>query len=581
VASLEKQYQDLKTRAAALDMLLPAVKAPPAPDNASLADLVRAFQQNQWHNNFDTLLLAIDQGFGPHVVRAHLALAAGEADRARRLAVTIRRWLRRTARYLDQRTAMMLAWRMGSDEMVARQQALARLLQGSDFSVQGRSEVQALMDKARTLLFKDRSLDAFQNAYSALQRAETAALEWQSKQVVEDIRAGIAAVMAKTSTDKIEKAIAGLTPGDGPEGRQQNLLTILDLWQERVESCEEPERRDRMVKQMASLRSLARSNDKAALSAGFKALFNQWSAYQDVEINRFKQSVLEPLCARLTASLRDQLHTSNASLLLLQPHLRTQNAEQALDRVRLQLQGIPQDAACLETAIDLHKTTNDVNAQLFTTMIRVSGGSPEARFAAAEHAQVAEAVALARRLMTEPRPLAVNLRTAEDELFVNRQVSLEIDNLHPDWGPGVRMEIDFGDGTPLLAMNAEQIRQEAVVTHRYTSPMRAAVAVTAKLGGHATSHQPVGDVIGEGRHSLSIMPSPISAAQAMAGLFLNLRFFLAVVIGFLVQTWRFYGQPCFGGQGKDYVEAFTIGFSVNFGVKGLASLLSATGGIGF
>jgi hypothetical protein len=211
---------------------------------------------------------------------------------------------------------------------------------------------------------------------------------------------------------------------------------------------------------------------------------------------------------------------------------------------------MPQDAACLETAIDLHKTTNDVNAQLFTTVIRISGGSPEARLAAAEHAQVAEAVELARRLMTDPRPLAVNLRTAEDELFVRRRVALEIDNLHPDWGPGVRMEIDFGDGTPLLTKNAEQIRQKAVVTHRYISPMRAVVSVTAKLGGHATSRQPVGDVIGEGRHALSIMPSPISAAQAMAGLFLNLRFFLAVVIGFLVQTWRFYGQPCFGGRAK-------------------------------
>ncbi|MGD8837543.1 MAG: hypothetical protein PVJ19_21560 [Desulfobacteraceae bacterium] len=279
VASLEKQYQDLKTRAAALDMLLPAVKAPSALDDAGLADLVRAFQQSQWHNNFDTLLLAIDQGFGPHVVRAHLALAAGEADRARRLAVTIRRWLRRTAHFLDQRATMMVAWRMWSDEMVARQQALARLLQHPDFPEKGRIEVHALMDKARTALSKDRSLQDFQNAYSALQRAETAALEWQSKQIVGDIRAGVAAVMAKTSTDKIEKAIAGLTPGDGPEERQQNILAILDLWQERVDACDAPERRDRMVKQVASLRSLARGNDKAALSAGFKALFDQWSAY--------------------------------------------------------------------------------------------------------------------------------------------------------------------------------------------------------------------------------------------------------------------------------------------------------------
>jgi hypothetical protein len=121
-------------------------------------------------------------------------------------------------------------------------------------------------------------------------------------------------------------------------------------------------------------------------------------------LDRLLQQVLGPLCARLTASLYDQLNTSSEALLLLQLHLRTQDAEQALDRVSLQLQSMPQDAECLQTAIDLHKTVNDVNAQLFTTIIRISGGSPEARLAAAEHAEDAQAMAGLLRFIVSSKP---------------------------------------------------------------------------------------------------------------------------------------------------------------------------------
>jgi len=63
----------------------------------------------------------------------------------------------------------------------------------------------------------------------------------------------------------------------------------------------------------------------------------------------------------------------------------------------------------------------------------------------------------------------------------------------------------------------------------------------------------------------------------MSGMFLNLRFFLAIFVGLLIQGWRFYGEQSFGTKGKDYIEAFAIGFGINAGMEGLASILADTG----
>ena len=87
----------------------------------------------------------------------------------------------------------------------------------------------------------------------------------------------------------------------------------------------------------------------------------------------------------------------------------------------------------------------------------------------------------------------------------------------------------------------------------------------------------MGEILGEGKVELEILPSPISAARALAGYFLNLRFFIALTIGLLVQGWRFYAERPFGAQGKDYLEAFALGLGIDAGVRGLTDLLTKIG----
>jgi hypothetical protein len=82
-----------------------------------------------------------------------------------------------------------------------------------------------------------------------------------------------------------------------------------------------------------------------------------------------------------------------------------------------------------------------------------------------------------------------------------------------------------------------------------------------------------GELLGEGATTLDIGPDPISNARRLAGLFFNLRFALALVVGLLIQGWRLYGERPFGAQRRDYLEAFAVGFAAHAGVDGLAAAL--------
>jgi len=293
------------------------------------------------------------------------------------------------------------------------------------------------------------------------------------------VRTAMQAAMKKTGISKIETAIKAFSSDDIHEVRAKKVLNVLEQWRERVSSCEDTELRKRLLEKVASLKQYADRNDPAGMSPGLKELFQQWNAYQDVQINKAKEAVMGPYCKRFALNLRDQLKASGEALALLQPHPMTTGIEEELDRVRLRLQNIPRGAGCLEYITDLYKRLLDVGARLFTTIINIGDVPADGRLAAARDSGVETAITLANRLMTEPRPLYVTLRTPEDELYVGRKIILEIGNLHDAWGPGVKVLIDFGDGTPLLVENAEDIRQKTALTHRYRSPQRVVIRVLA------------------------------------------------------------------------------------------------------
>jgi len=171
----------------------------------------------------------------------------------------------------------------------------------------------------------------------------------------------------------------------------------------------------------------------------------------------------------------------------------------------------------------------------------------------------------------------VAVRNGTNELYADRQVALEVNNLHPGWGPGVTLAIDFGDGSPLAYTSADLLRQDPLLVHQYERPKRFTVRVIATEHSQAGSTELGGDVLGLGEANVGIALSPVSAAREFADTFLNLRFFLAMAIGLVVQSWRFYAQQPFGAQSRDYAEALAWGVGIDAGVRGLAEFLTKIG----
>ena len=113
--------------------------------------------------------------------------------------------------------------------------------------------------------------------------------------------------------------------------------------------------------------------------------------------------------------------------------------------------------------------------------------------------------------------------------------------------------------------------------HRYKRSERVTVQIVAAEHFSAGSLRPEGETLGEGKAEVVIQPSPISLTRRLADHFLNLRFFIALVLGLLVQAWRFYGERPFGAHTKDYIEAFAWGIGIDAGTRGLVDFLGKIG----
>ena len=61
--------------------------------------------------------------------------------------------------------------------------------------------------------------------------------------------------------------------------------------------------------------------------------------------------------------------------------------------------------------------------------------------------------------MTEPRDLQLAAQTSEDDKVVSQPILFTLANLDPNWGSGVDVTIDWGDGSPPLRSDAEKLRQ--------------------------------------------------------------------------------------------------------------------------
>jgi hypothetical protein len=157
-------------------------------------------------------------------------------------------------------------------------------------------------------------------------------------------------------------------------------------------------------------------------------------------------------------------------------------------------------------------------------------------------------------------------------------VEFNVGNLGPDWGPGVTINRDFGDGEQQV-LNAEALRKTKALRHAYQDAKTKTILVTATEfsdpGAPALAKKP----LGVGKLQIGVSPSPVSLARQLADLLFNMRFALALLIASVLYIWRYFTQKTiFGSDLFDYAQAFALGFAVSLAVDSLpqqvAQLLS-------
>jgi hypothetical protein len=405
-------------------------------DEGDLVPLLQAVQLGQWRQRVVPLLATIEQSLGPQVERARLALTAGEEERARRLAQLVTLWLQRAARQLDKETELLLTWRTFAGEMLARDALLERSRNDPELPEAARQRLGGSLDAARRLL-RPTTLEGFRDAARELQEAEKELLRRRSEQLIERVRDAIAAVDERTSLERIEAALDQFSTDEPKQDRVTRMLGVLQLWRERVASVEEAERQ-RFLERITGLEELLEADDLQASGPAFKELLDAWTRYQQAQTEQAMASVIVPYCRQQLPAMRSQQLGTMEALALLQPRSDLEGLDEALDRISVELEKGFSESACLDRLVDLSGELMEIGNRLFGTFLLVADISREQRLASAEYSGVVEAVTLARRLMQEPRPLRLELRTPPAEIHVDRTVVLEAGDLDPAWGSGLR-----------------------------------------------------------------------------------------------------------------------------------------------
>lgn len=572
--SLERRWNDLLKRLDEVEQLLIKEDVVTSVSTRPIAAAVAELDARQIKQFIVPVTLAIRDGFAMQVERAKLAYTAGQGDRARRLATQVELWLQRAAVLLEERVNLVLSWRAILSSVMAVENLVRSGLNDPVFPDQARLKMSEKLDQAVAIIKQRPTYEGFRDAHLLLQETLTDMLATRSNHLIDDYQAAANQIKAETSLAHIEQVFANASKDDPPKVKQKTALKVLRLWDSVAAGFVDPGRQKSAQALIEDMRQQILAGNLAATSDAFRQLMADWSNDLDERMTQEKDKIFTPYCKRELVALWQEFGSTIAGLTLLQPNPKVASVEEEMDRIRFRLEKTPSGAECLNYIIDLHEKVLRVGNKLFNTALMLANIRPQDRLAAALRSESEESIVLAERLMHEPWPIHVTPRTAADERYTGRNLVLEIGNINSAWGPGTTIQIDFGDGSPALTRNAEEVRKAGVISHRYPDSGNFRFRVTALDKEPDTS---MGDdtdkILGNGETALVIDPSPVSTATQLAAMFLNMRFLLAVIVALLIQGWRLTEERPFGSLGRDYIEAFAIGAGSNAGMEGVIALL--------
>jgi hypothetical protein len=562
VESLREEWMSLQSRIQDLNKRTATLFARPAP--AGLATHLENFFRHFQNSYLVEPMGLVTRELANEMDRVDLVYGSGSGEQARAKAIVIRRWMRRASREMDDRVALILATgnrgrTLAFDDSWIRQETLAEGL-----PVAAKTKIQVLLDRAAARLGETSIQADFAAASALVEQALTELTRAESQAMKARVDASLAAIDDDLDIKDVTRVIGEVTalPDRSPPAKIAGMTRIMDAWRTRVRSVPDDAARRSLIGRVDAAMEHLRRGDLEAVIPENHAIRDEWSAYVAGRVRDTAHAVIAPLCDRWRLDLRRRLDGLEQDLKLVGPRLELRAWEKTLDELRFEQLNLTSDD-CLGRVVDLGQREGVLANAIFAASLGDATIPADMRLKAAQDSGVLEAIALSRRLLTQPRDLTVQVTTGMAERYVGRANTFSIENLDRSWQQGIQIRVDFGDRSLPLTLDAEQLGHNPQVQHTFANGGRHNINVRV-----AEAFGPGGDilrgsVLGEGLLTLSIDDSPVSKAQQVADQFLNLRFLLTLLIAAIVYYWRFHAKDrVFGMQGFDYVQAFVLGFVV-------------------
>jgi hypothetical protein len=514
--------------------------------------------------------------------RMALDEAAGEGDAARELALTTRLWLRRSALFLNRvltsyRSAVVEAgWMLNTDA------AMRDRVAHDDMAPEFRSEIVADLDQAAAQMDGDAWLDNWKAAHSLVNRAWTAQVKGVTQMAKQRVAEIIATANRQTNTSDVDALMAQAQAAPKPHtmAMKQAILTqALTLWRAHAARLDEADWRDKLNHQIDALQALINAGKITESIQPYRGLLNSWAALNAHLVQRAIDQLDHPRCLEIFADL--QRNTAGIEAVLREQPFDAAMAgwDQQLDQIRLDMHRDGPDAEavthdCTQPLLNIEARVNALSGTIFAASLADIPLNALTRIRLAQASGVAEAINATQANKNHPRNLILEPITPAADQVVDRNLIFTLRGQDPVWRSETTIQVDFGDGSKPFQANAEQLRQGRQIEHSYGAALTAHLTVTATeapVPGSATA-----TLLGAGKTSILVAPSPVTGAQVVADEFLNLRFGLALLIALTVYYWRYQNRTAvFGTRTYDYVEAFALGFAADAAVSNFPAAIRA------
>jgi len=582
MADLEREWMDLKDNFAALlkQFLIPA------PSGSSLAQRLGAFDAWAAQRLLRIPIEYYTNDFTYHVTRIRLIYGTGRDRDAATEAAAVRRWMQRAADFVNKQVQHLTFFVQLSANDMTNAERIRQRVEAEGIAADRRSAVLNSLDDTASLLSGPFSWPVRRTVAQRIQEARTETLRAATDAVLAAAESARAQEENEDSIGNVQAVVddgAKLKHGaDGkidPKEKMVWLRRVVAAWRTRLATLPNPDP-PALRAELDAFAAANDSNDLDAIGTHSRRLFEQWAAYSTARAKSLILKATASFCLRLRDDILIDLEATQQTMRRLGGSPNLLKWEGELDRLRTKTDATPDLAEkmpldCLDILVGLsanaHQLKDEVDSEMWSATVLPDITKHEL---ATEFATSLTPGALAN-LSSDTRPLHIEVATPFDELYVGRRIEFKIDNLGPDWGPGIVAAIDFGDGQRRI-MTAEDLRKNKLVTHTYADAKSFTIVAIAAEAFEPDTMEPVNNALGEGRlQQLSISPSPISAARQLADTFFNARFGLALLIAGLLYFWRYYAtKSVFGANTFDYAQAFAVGFAVSLAVNDLPQKLA-------